>query len=73
MPAVAGGGGVLANRRLRQKLEAEAQRRRVALFLPSPVMCTDNGAMIAAAAAFRFGRGEITEPDAEIDSSLRLG
>jgi tRNA A37 threonylcarbamoyltransferase TsaD len=45
----------------------------VAVFLPSPSMCTDNGAMIAAAAAFHYGRGERTAPDADIDSSLRLG
>ena len=71
--AVAGGGGVLANRRLRERLAAEAERRGVTLYLPTPAMCTDNGAMIAAAAAFRFERGERSEFDQEIDSSLRLG
>ncbi len=72
-PAVAGGGGVLANRRLRERLQAEAKRRGVTLFLPSPAMCTDNGAMIAAAASFRYERGERTAPDADIDSSMYLG
>jgi N6-L-threonylcarbamoyladenine synthase len=71
--AVAGGGGVLANRRLRTRLTEEAERRGVQVHLPSPQMATDNGAMIAAAAAFRLGRGDITPPDAEIDSSMRLG
>jgi N6-L-threonylcarbamoyladenine synthase len=51
----------------------EAASRGVALHLPSPVMCTDNGAMVAAAAVFRFGLGERTDPDSDIDSSLRLG
>jgi N6-L-threonylcarbamoyladenine synthase len=73
VPAVAGGGGVLANRRLRERLEREAKRRGVAVYLPSPAMCTDNGAMIAAAAAFHYGRGESTAADAEIDASLSLG
>jgi N6-L-threonylcarbamoyladenine synthase len=70
---VAGGGGVLANRRLRERLGAEAERRGVQLFLPAPALCTDNGAMIAAAAGHRLERGEVTPWDAEVDSGLRLG
>jgi tRNA N6-adenosine threonylcarbamoyltransferase len=48
------GGGVAANSRLRTRLldEAEADGRRA--FLPSPSLCTDNGAMIAAAAWWRL-------------------
>jgi len=71
--AVAGGGGVLANRRLRAKLAKEAESRGIVLHLPSPVMCTDNGAMVAAAGVFRFGLGEFTEGSADINPSLRLG
>jgi N6-L-threonylcarbamoyladenine synthase len=70
---VAGGGGVLANRRLRHRLAEACAARSITLFLPSPVLCTDNGAMVAAAAAFRFGRGESTPLDSEVDSSLRFG
>ncbi|MBU1865544.1 MAG: tRNA (adenosine(37)-N6)-threonylcarbamoyltransferase complex transferase subunit TsaD, partial [Actinobacteria bacterium] len=66
-------GGVLANRRLRVRMAEEAASRGVALHLPSPVMCTDNGAMVAAAAVFRFGLGERADPASDIDSSLRLG
>jgi len=73
VPAVAGGGGVLANRRLRRRLAEECARVGVALYLPSPVLCTDNGAMIAAAAAFRLSRGEVTPLDSEVESSMRLG
>ena len=72
-PAVGGGGGVLANRRLRHRLAEECHSRGLELYLPSPELCTDNGAMVAAAAAFRFERGERTEPTAEVDSSMRLG
>ncbi|MGH9037043.1 MAG: tRNA (adenosine(37)-N6)-threonylcarbamoyltransferase complex transferase subunit TsaD [Acidimicrobiia bacterium] len=48
------GGGVAANSRLRIRLldEVEADGRRA--FLPSPSLCTDNGAMIAAAAWWRL-------------------
>jgi tRNA A37 threonylcarbamoyltransferase TsaD len=43
------------------------------LHMPSPLLCTDNGAMIASAGVFRFRRGERTPLEAEVDSSLRLG
>ncbi|MDH3731481.1 MAG: multifunctional tRNA (adenosine(37)-N6)-threonylcarbamoyltransferase complex dimerization subunit type 1 TsaB/ribosomal protein alanine acetyltransferase/tRNA (adenosine(37)-N6)-threonylcarbamoyltransferase complex transferase subunit TsaD, partial [Acidimicrobiia bacterium] len=70
--AVAGGGGVLANRRLRERLAEEADSRQVSLFLPSPGYCTDNGAMVAAAAAPRLERGEVTDWASEVDSSMTL-
>jgi N6-L-threonylcarbamoyladenine synthase len=69
---VAGGGGVLANSRLRARLQEEADRRGVALHLPSPALCTDNGAMIAAAGEFRLERGDLTPWDIDVSSSLRL-
>ncbi len=69
---VGGGGGVVANRRLRSRLEDEAKRRGIGLFLPRPIMCTDNGAMIGVAAAFRLERGQGSSWDSEVDSSLHL-
>ena len=69
---VGGGGGVVANRRLRALLQEESDRRGVGLFLPRPIMCTDNGAMIGAAAAFRLERGERTAWRVGVDSSMRL-
>lgn len=71
--SVAGGGGVLANRRLRERMAEEANRRGVALHLPSPALCTDNGAMIAAAGEFRLERGDVTPWVTDVSSSLRLG
>jgi N6-L-threonylcarbamoyladenine synthase len=70
---VAGGGGVLANRRLRRRLAEEAEARGVQLRLPSPEYCTDNGAMIAAAAGFRLERGESTVWSSDVDPGLRMG
>jgi N6-L-threonylcarbamoyladenine synthase len=51
-------GGVGANRQLRAALDAEAARRGVEVFYPAPELCTDNGAMIAFAAALRVSEGK---------------
>jgi N6-L-threonylcarbamoyladenine synthase len=48
-------GGVGANRQLRAALDAESGRRGFDVFYPEPELCTDNGAMIAFAAAQRLG------------------
>lgn len=47
-------GGVGANRSLRAALDAGAARRGARVFYPPLALCTDNGAMIAAAAAMRL-------------------
>ncbi len=54
---VGGGGGVLANRRLRERLTEEADRRGVGLFVPEPALCLDNGAMIASVAVSKVENG----------------
>jgi N6-L-threonylcarbamoyladenine synthase len=50
-------GGVGANRRLRTVLDAGAARRGALVCYPPLALCTDNGAMIALAAAMRVGAG----------------
>jgi N6-L-threonylcarbamoyladenine synthase len=50
-------GGVGANRRLRAQLDAACARRGVRVHYPEPALCTDNGAMIALAAAMRLQAG----------------
>ncbi|HEY3074636.1 MAG TPA: tRNA (adenosine(37)-N6)-threonylcarbamoyltransferase complex transferase subunit TsaD [Burkholderiales bacterium] len=50
-------GGVGANQQLRAALDAEAKKRGFDVFYPEPELCTDNGAMIAFAAAQRLGSG----------------
>jgi N6-L-threonylcarbamoyladenine synthase len=50
-------GGVGANKSLRAELNAMAQRRRVRVHYPELHLCTDNGAMIAMAAALRLQAG----------------
>src|SRR5450830_631692 len=50
-------GGVGANRELRQRLNAACQTARVRVHYPELHLCTDNGAMIAMAAAMRLQSG----------------
>src|SRR5512145_2597382 len=50
-------GGVGANRQLRAALDAEGARRGFDVYYPEAELCTDNGAMIAFAAAFRIESG----------------
>jgi N6-L-threonylcarbamoyladenine synthase len=47
-------GGVGANKQLRAALDAEGKRRGFEVFYPEPELCTDNGAMIAFAAALKL-------------------
>ncbi len=58
-------GGVGANRRLRLRLDEAAARRGVRVHYPELALCTDNGAMIALAAAMRLQAGVASPSDAE--------
>jgi N6-L-threonylcarbamoyladenine synthase len=50
-------GGVAANQAIREMLESETARLDTPLIIPPQALCTDNGAMIAWAAAERLARG----------------
>jgi N6-L-threonylcarbamoyladenine synthase len=50
-------GGVGANQSLRKRLQAKLVRLQAQAFFPPLELCTDNGAMIAFAAAQRVQRG----------------
>jgi len=54
-------GGVSANIRLRELLSERAAKNGINLICPQPSLCTDNGAMIAAAAIFRKRAGKLTQ------------
>jgi N6-L-threonylcarbamoyladenine synthase len=65
-------GGVGANRRLRAQLDAACARRGVRVHYPELSLCTDNGAMIALAAAMRLQAGvQQARPSYEFDVKPR--
>jgi len=51
-------GGVAANSLLRETLDKELSERRVRLVCPPPILCTDNGAMIATAGHYHYLAGD---------------
>jgi N6-L-threonylcarbamoyladenine synthase len=51
-------GGVGANRQLRAQLNEACSSRRIRVHYPEMHLCTDNGAMIALAAAMRLQSGK---------------
>jgi N6-L-threonylcarbamoyladenine synthase len=66
------GGGVAANSRLRARLAAEADDLGLRLLVPSPALCTDNGAMVACAGSHALERGERTPLDVGADPNLHI-
>jgi N6-L-threonylcarbamoyladenine synthase len=65
------GGGVAANGRLRALLTERCAEHGIALRTPPPVLCTDNGAMIAVlGSAVVSGGGRPSDEDVAADSSL---
>jgi N6-L-threonylcarbamoyladenine synthase len=66
------GGGVVANTRLRALMTSESNANGFRLLIPPPELCTDNGAMIAAAGYARLALGERTPLDVGANPSLAL-
>ncbi len=63
-------GGVAANSKLRVDL---AERSRVPVLVPPPVLCTDNGAMIAACGYYRLEAGDVAKLDTDVAPGLTIG
>lgn len=65
-------GGVAANSKLRQMLGDECEKNGIKLYRPSPVLCTDNAAMIAAAAYYKYKNKGADRLDLDASASMKL-
>jgi N6-L-threonylcarbamoyladenine synthase len=54
-------GGVAANSLLRRMLKEACDRKGFELYYPSPVLCTDNAAMIGCAAYYKYKAGMVDD------------
>ena len=54
-------GGVSANSRLREMMTEECEKHGLKLYYPSPILCTDNAAMIGCAAYYQYLAGQVSD------------
>lgn len=66
-------GGVASNSSLRSAFEKACREKDIVFYHPSPVYCTDNAAMIGAAAYYEFQKGVRHGFDLNAVPNLRLG
>lgn len=65
-------GGVAANGRLCEIMAAKAEAKGIAFYHPPKILCTDNGAMIGAAAYHKFLKGDFSGLDLNSAANLCL-
>lgn len=66
-------GGVASNTALRKSMGEACEKEGIRFFYPSPVYCTDNAAMIGAAAYFEYQNGVRAGWDLNAVPNLKLG
>ena len=69
---VALAGGVAANSRLRQELHVRANEKGMDVRYPSPILCTDNAAMVACVGYFQLVSGKCSSLDLPAVPNLQL-
>lgn len=70
---IAMAGGVASNTVLREEMKEACERRGFKFYHPSPILCTDNAAMIGAAAYYDYKKGLISGLTLNAVPSLKLG
>ncbi|MBE6072163.1 MAG: tRNA (adenosine(37)-N6)-threonylcarbamoyltransferase complex transferase subunit TsaD [Clostridium butyricum] len=65
-------GGVASNNCLRERLMKEGEKRGIEILFPSPILCTDNAAMIASAAYFNYDKKIEDNLDINAKPNLKL-
>lgn len=66
-------GGVASNSTLRKAMEEACQAEHIRFYHPSPIFCTDNGAMIGVAAYYEYIKGTRSGWDLNAVPNLQLG
>lgn len=66
-------GGVASNSALRAAVQEECAKNNIKFYSPSPVLCTDNAAMIGAAAYYEYIKGVRHGYDLNAVPNLKLG
>ena len=66
-------GGVASNQTLRSAMEKACQENGIRFYHPSPILCTDNAAMIGAAAYYEYLKGTRHGWDLNAVPNLKLG
>ena len=66
-------GGVASNSALRAAFKEKCEKEGIALYVPSPVYCTDNAAMIACAGYYEYVKGVRSGYDLNAVPNLKLG
>ena len=66
-------GGVASNTALRRAMEDACQKRGIAFYRPTPLLCTDNAAMIGSAAYYDYIRGIRSDYSLNAVPGLKLG
>lgn len=66
-------GGVASNSTLREAMRTACEEKGVAFYHPSPILCTDNAAMIGAAAYYEYQKGTRHGWDLNAVPNLKLG
>ncbi len=69
---VALAGGVASNSSLRMAFEAQAEKSGISFYRPSPILCTDNAAMIGCAGHYAALKGRFSELDLNARPSISL-
>ena len=70
---VAMAGGVASNSALRAGMDAACQKEGFSLYYPSPILCTDNAAMIGSAAYYEYVKGVRDGWDLNAVPNLKIG
>ena len=73
MDKLAIAGGVASNSALRAAIQEECTKNNIRFYSPSPILCTDNAAMIGAAAYFEYIKGARHGYDLNAIPNLKLG